>query len=514
MKTITAVLPVVMLAGCSVTGYEKSFVVPEKDFANILRQNPFPEWTAKRQEVKPLADKSDTVKLTLRDCIRLTFENNRDYLASLENLYKKVIDARVAAHNYWPLADPLTITQSITKTEDSTLSTASTSQAVTIASGISQRLPFGGKISLTPSITSSDPGSPSTNASLTGTLILNLARGSGFLVELNPFISSARAVTYAKREFDNAKQILAIGIVSKFYSIVQQQKTIKDLEKNLETSRKLLAESETKFRFGKVSKVDVFRAEFQATTSENDYQIAVENLKILKDSLKIDLGLEPGVEIVLEAEDIPFEEQELDEKFYVSAALEQNLLWKNTKDQYEDARRALYVAYDLTRASLDLTTTTTQTLKAEKTFGTEDMLTRNSTISLTLNIPLDRIPINRDFQNAIYQFLQQERRVNLSRDELIRQTREKMIQVRQAALTVKAQRQAVDQAQKSLTLLVSEYQRGVGFVTNRDIIEAQNNLVRSQISYQRSRVDYKIRLLELKQFCGMLVLDDEGQWLN
>lgn len=502
------------ISGCGVTGYEKAFVVPEKEVSHILKQNPFPEWTARRQVVKPVPEKSEKLKLTLDDCVSLAFENNRDYLASLENLYRKVIDARVAAHNYWPLAEPLTVTQSISKTEDNTLSTTTSSQSITVASGISQRLPFGGKLSLTPSVTSFDPGSPSTSASVTGTLILNLARGSGFLVELNPLISSARAVTYGKREFENAKQLLAIGIVSKFYSIVQQQKTIGDLEKNLETSKKTLAESETKFKFGKVSKVDVFRAEFQATTSENDYLIAVENLKILKDSLKIDLGLEPAVEMEMQAEDIPFEEQYLDEKFFVAVALDQNLLWKNTRDQFEDAKRSLVVAYDLTRASLDLTTTSTQSLKAEKTFGTEDMLTRTSSIALTLNVPLDRIPINRDFQNAIYQFLQQERRVNLSRDELIRQTREKMIQVRQSALTVKAQQQAVDQAQKSLTLLVSEYQRGIGFITNRDIIEAQNNLVRSQISFQRSRVDYKIRFLELKQFCGMLEIDDEGKWLN
>jgi outer membrane protein TolC len=131
---------------------------------------------------------------------------------------------------------------------------------------------------------------------------------------------------------------------------------------------------------------------------------------------------------------------------------------------------------------------------------------------LALEIPLDRMPLDRAYQAAVLRFLQAERSFVQSRDELARQARERVISVKQGIFNVRLQQRSVDEAEKAMKVLTYEYRQGK--VANRDVIEAQNKLIAAQNQLLRSLVDALVARLELRQFAGQLQVDPEGQWLK
>jgi outer membrane protein TolC len=432
-------------------------------------------------------------------------KNNRSFLVEIENLFVKEIDLAVAQHNYWPVLQPLTY--AATYGPDSTL-------AHTASVGVSQKLPFGGSLTVGGSTTATRIGDAAAAVGTipSATLTVPLARGSGRLITMEPWVAAARSYTYGKRQFEDFKQSFAVGIVNRYFSILQHEKTIVNFEQSLKNARRLLDESQAKYGLARVTKTDVFRAELQHTQAENALLAARESLKIERDQFKLELGLDPGVDIELRDEEIAFRAEEIDEKAYVESVLANNLVWKNTQEQFEDSKRALAIAADAPRMQADLSASWSKTYTSDPAFRNLGPGSDNWLVGLTLSVPLDRLTLNGDYQRAVTRFVQQERQFQLSRDTLVRQARERLIALRQASFTIRLQKAAVDQADKGLRLVTIEYREGKK--PNRDVIEAQNNLIQAQNAHLQVLVNYKIALLSLRQFTGQLAIDEGGKWLD
>jgi outer membrane protein TolC len=67
-------------------------------------------------------------------------------------------------------------------------------------------------------------------------------------------------------------------------------------------------------------------------------------------------------------------------------------------------------------------------------------------------------------------------------------------------------------AQKTLERAQLDYENGRA--TNRDVIDAQVQLLDSQNACQQKLVTVKISQLRLLQFIGRLTTDPEGEWLK
>ncbi len=515
MKHTVRLLPLglLLLASCSITGYEDAFKVSEKEVDELVTSSKYSHHLMRREP--PAAETPQTGKreLSLLDCIRIALENNRKYLAELENVLAKKVDTEVERHNYFPLLDPFTMSY-LSKWDNN--GTKLQTDTYSSTAGVSQKIPWGGSVAARSTLTHTEnEADPKTRRSLltpSVTLTLPLLRGSGLIVGMNSFVNAARAEKYAAREVEALKQVFLIEIVEKFFSILSSQKEIVNFQTNLESARQLRVKSETQFKFGKVSKVDVFRAQHLETNAQEDFLLAQEALKLSIDTFKLDLGIQPEVEISLKEEEIPYEELACDELEYVASVLQNNLLWKNTQDYYEDAKRRLVVAHDATKIQADITGNWTEDRDARDPTESFDRTHERWQAGLAVSIPIERKSIEATYHREVVAFVQFERSYKLSRDTLVREARARLIVVRQAQFRVTAQKGAVEQAQSALKLLKFQYERG--FVTNRDVIDAQQDLIRAQNAFLQALVEHRIAVLRLKQFGGTLDVDDGGKWLG
>jgi outer membrane protein len=80
---------------------------------------------------------------------------------------------------------------------------------------------------------------------------------------------------------------------------------------------------------------------------------------------------------------------------------------------------------------------------------------------------------------------------------------------------VRALRQAVESNRTALRATEAGFE--VGTQTTVDVLQAQNNLRRVETTYSRSRYDYLLNVLTLKQAAGSLAVGDIQQidgWLQ
>lgn len=492
------------------TGYEDRYQIPDEEVDGLLADAPWADRTARRESPTASQDTAaeGPIRLDVLDSVALALKNNRNLLKTLETRFLAEIDAELALRSYWPLLQPLTVSSTYSETAG-----GRPSRSDTASTGIAQRLPFGGSATLTGSGTGSFASGPNT-VSLSPTLSVSLPlwRNAGAIVANNAEILAVRSAVYAERELENFRQVLAIDIVRRHYSLIQAVKAIRNLEISLENAKKLRNRSEAMFRFGRVTKTDLFRAEFQVAQAENDLLNARENRKILEDIFKIQLAIPPEREIDLTAEDVQPPPETIDETGYLETVRTHNILWENTQDRYEDEKRALHVASDALNPSLDLTGSAGAGASSDEVLRgyTHDPAAWSA--GLAFELPLDRAPLHRNYQAAVHRFLQAERNFVQSRDELIRQARERTIAAKQGIFNVRLQQRSVVEAEKALKVLTYEYRQGK--VANRDVIEAQNKLIGAQNRLLQSLVDALIARLERRQFAGHLKIDPEGQWLR
>ncbi|MDQ7778357.1 MAG: TolC family protein [Planctomycetota bacterium] len=513
MNTIRKLFPLlaVCLVSCSITGYEQTFKVSDSEVDDLVAKSKYAHHLGRTRKTEEPQAEQKLEGLTVDDCIGIALRNNRRYLNELENLFVRHIDVEVEKHNYFPLLDPLSMSYQSAWANNGIKNQTDTYSSST---GIRQKIPFGGSLAATSTLAhAEDEADPKTRGSTltpSVTLTLPLIKGRGMIVGMNTLVSAARAHRYATREVENIKQAFLIDVLDKYFSIVSLQKEIKNYEINLENATKLKEKSQTQYDFGKVSKVDVFRAEYLETGAKKDLLIARENLKLSMDAFKIDLGIDPETDISLQEQEIAFAEVDVAEKDYMASALENNILWQNTKDQYDDAKRNLVIANDLTKIQADLTGSWQETRSADDPTESYDRDDEEWNAALTVNIPLDRKSIEAEYHKRVVEFVQFERNFDLSRDMLVRDARSHVIAVKQAKLEMDSAKIAVDQAEKAKELLDVQYEQGV--VTNRDVIDAQLDVIRAKNGYLRSLVSHKVATLRLRQFEGTLVLDETGGW--
>jgi outer membrane protein TolC len=499
-----------LLPACAMTGFEDRYRIPDERVDALLSDAPWADRTARRERPAPATEAAPAgvLRLDVVESVNLALKNNRDLLRTLEGRFQAEIDAELALHSYWPLLQPLTVSSAYGGT-----SGGPPARADAASVGIAQRLPYGGSATLA-GAASGIAGAGSDTYALTPTLSVSLPlwRNAGAIVANNAEIGALRSAVYAGREMEQVRQVLAIDIARRHYSLIQARMAIRNLEINLENARKLRNQSEAMFRFGRVTKTDLFRAEFQVSQAENDLLNAVENRKLLEDVFKIQLAIPPETPVELTAADVAPPPETVDDAGYVDIVRAHNILWKNTQDRYEDEKRSLHVAADALNPRLDLTGGASAPAASDEALRGYRATPATWSAGLALEIPLDRLPLARDYQAAVLRFLQAERGFVQSRDELARQARERVISVKQGIFNVRLQQRSVDEAEKAMKVLTYEYRQGK--VANRDVIEAQNKLIAAQNQLLQSLVGALVARLEMRQFAGQLQIDPEGQWLR
>lgn len=507
------ILLLLLCAGCVGEFGDLARVTPEQADA-LVAAAPFPEQTPaihvawpNRVETRP--DGRKVIRLDLRDAIRLAIRNNQRFLVEGENLQIQLLSLEALRHSWQPQVGPLSGAVSWSTApglpnginENATL-------------GVSQKLPFGG--TATAAWTHSGIQSPAPQ-SYAGTGIFSmtqpLLRGSGYGLAVEDLVSAERRYVYAGRIREYNRVLLHVSVVESYFGLLQREKAIVNFERNLERARRQALQAQIQESFGKVPRTDVYRSQLQVTRAESDLSLQREQLKIARDAFKIDLGLPPELDLELAPEKIEYRALALTQEEASEAALQTNPAWLNAKEAVEDARRALSIASNATLPKFDVTATYTwNSTAAPRPFGPWDSAIRDLTVVGAFEIPLDRYSIRRDYQTAVIVERQAERDFLRARDGVVRDVQSQLILLRQAELSMDFEIRAIRDAEKATRLAEFNYLREKA--VNRDVTEAQDQLVLAQNNYEAALFSARISQLRLLNYIGRLHIDAEGEWLK
>jgi outer membrane protein TolC len=500
-------------SGC-VVDFSDAHRVSPAEAESMVRAAPFPQQTPtvladppSRIETKP--DGRRIVQLDIRESLRLALKNNQAFLTEGENLQAQLLALEVIRHSWEPALAPLVGSVSYSTSPESTHFLG---QDATVA--VSQKTPFGGLATASWTHTFSQSPQPRAYGG-TGVVSLTqpLLRGAGYGIAVEGLVSAERQYVYASRTREFNRVLLHIAVLESYFGLLQGEKAIRNFERNLDSAKRQALQAQIRESFGKTTRTDVYRSQLQVTQAESALSAQREQLKISRDALKIFLGIAPELEIELAPEKIDYRPTGLTQEEAVAAALENNPAWLNAREHVEDARRQLAVAVNATLPRIDLNATYAWSSDVTtRLAGPYELGARDLTLTAGFEIPLDRYNLRRDYQRAVIAERQAERDFLRARDGVVRDVQNQMILLRQAELNMEFGRRSIRDSEKTMRLAEFDYIREKS--TNRDVLEAQEQVVLAQNAFDIALVQAKISQLRLLNYIGRLAIDPEGAWLK
>ncbi|MHC4597732.1 MAG: TolC family protein [Planctomycetota bacterium] len=472
--------------------------------------------TKKSSEKPPLNGK---VSCTLDRAVVLALQGNREFLSRKEDLLLQAMNL-ASARYVW---DPQVASTVSYLLQDTRLKGARGASSGTVSAGVTQKLPWGGTVSLQGSSTAyqhhADKASRSATSSFSFSWDQPLLKGMGPKTALEGLIQARRNLLYELRRFELYRQDFGIRILSRFFNLVRLEDVVKNAEGNFKTFENQYRQANALFAVDRVPEIDVFRAEREMERARNDLEVARDTLASSLDDFKVFLGLDTSVDLVLvtpawlEEATNQMEVAEAPERLpyalpsCIEAAIANRLDLRNIRNAQEDATRAVDVAANGLLPALDLNVQVGLDHDPVQDFE-ETNFDAHIAAGLKLGIPWDFRP-ERDafFRARIAQ--ERAKRATVLLEEQIRQdVRERFRSANQVRLTIYIQNKIRRSAAKRLR--ITEYRFREGEIGNRDVVEAQDALLAAENRYVRALTDRQIRDLELARALGILHVDEDG----
>lgn len=326
-----------------------------------------------------------------------------------------------------------------------------------------------------------------------------------------------KLVAQAETEYEVARQDLLLRVSDAYFNVLGAEDALAAQVAARESLERQLEQARRRFEVGliAITEVQEIQAGFDsAIAAEIEAQRVLatsqEQLREIIGDYVTDLAGPQG-ELPLE----PPDPASADE--WVEAALEQNLSLIAARIAADAAQDDISIARSGRLPSLSFSTgyTDRQTDSSRTLNRIADTDLTTSAISesegynwqLNLNIPIFTGGLNSSrIRQSVYQHratLQASERVARETERL---TRDSYLGVVSSISQVRALQQAVSSAQTALRATEAGFE--VGTRTSVDVLVSQENLRRAQTNYARSRYDYILNVLRLRQASGSLSASD------
>jgi outer membrane protein TolC len=335
-----------------------------------------------------------------------------------------------------------------------------------------------------------------------------LLRGVGPNASFFDLRNARRAVQGQERSLSLAQQRTAIDVASAYYGVVAQRQLLEVARQSLERTEALQKSSEARLEVGLASKLDVFRAELQASQARDAMVRSEANLQTALERFRGLLALPPGdlVEpeaVALPAADDVFEPVEV----LVQRALQVRLELAEARDLVDDARRSAALAKQNLLPQLDLNVSVIQ-LGFGSSFGTAwNAGDRQVNVYLSASYPLPQASQRATRAIADLEVGSRQRGVHQRELDVEQEVRQALRDLAQIQKSVELQKKAVEVADQQRRLAVLRYQRGLG--SNFDVVDAENGLVTARSALVQLLTSYAVARLDLKRTTGTLDVDTE-----
>jgi outer membrane protein len=344
--------------------------------------------------------------------------------------------------------------------------------------------------------------------------------------QLVTYRQADKRVAQAIANYELAKQDLLIRVADAYFNVLAGEDTLAAEVAAREAIGRQLEQAERRFEVGLIAITDV-----QESQAGYDLAIATEisaqrSLATSREFLREIVG-EYISELAGPAEQIPLESPEpADADEWVRVSLDQNLALMSSRIAAEIARDDIDIQRGSRLPSISLrgsyNESDSDTVRTN-IFASGGRIDNPSTsspegynFSINLSIPIYTGGFNSSrIQQAVYQHRAALETLERIARQTERQTRDAYLGVISEISRVQALRQAVQSSETALQATEAGFE--VGTRTTVDVLVSQNTLARAQTNFARSRYDYILNVLRLKQAAGSLSVEDIDEvngWLD
>lgn len=376
-----------------------------------------------------------------------------------------------------------------------------------------QRVPWtGGSVTAAAALTSrpEDIGPFPRTSDLRLVFTQPLLRGFGPNATFYDLRNSRRTREAQERTYELARQRVAIDVARAYYQVIQQRQLLVVARQSYRRSESLQKASEARLEVGLVSKLDVYRAELQASQGQESMVRAEASLETELERFRTLLGLGPTDDLQPEdaklSEEIPPDDIEPLEVL-TSRALENRLDLHETAEQVEDARRAASLARQNLLPQLDLNVGVTE-LGFGTSFGSAFRAAeRRFNVFVSTSYPLERS--SDTAARAVASMEVESRRRGLRQRQIdveaeVRSAVRELVRIRKS---IELQKKGVEVAEQQRRLATLRYQRGLA--SNFDVVDAEGSLVLARSALVNLLTSYRVARVDLLRVTGVLDVEKE-----
>jgi len=461
--------------------------------------------------------------LTLSDTLAIAFANSRSYQSSKETLFQQALSLTESRWDFQPLWSA-SGEASLNRSESGhgTLAGATTEWfgSHNLAASVRKTFATGATISaaLTQSYTKYFTGASrsGSNPAMSFDIVQPLLNGAGSLVAHEPLRQAERDMIYKTRTFLRSQNEFAIGIVSSYYALLQSLDSLRNQRMDYESAVYSAERSAAWADAGWQSELEADQARQQVLAARNRWNARQADYLGQIDAFKIQLGLPVDLDIGPDPHDmVLLRDRGLTEIGLVlpeaiEIALDERLDLDTAADNLEDADRAVRIALRNFLPNLDLG----YNYSTSENRGKDRLFPRfrdnEQQWRLDLALPLDWTPRRNSYRNALISRERQQRSLEEKRDNVVLEVKTLWRDLEFERKNHEIQIESVRLAERQLesSLLLQEQGRAV----QRDITEAQENLLAARDSLTASLVSYTVKRLRFWHAIERLKIDPKGMW--
>lgn len=330
-------------------------------------------------------------------------------------------------------------------------------------------------------------------------------------------VSRANAqVAQAEANYQAAQQDLLVRVAQRYFSVLAAKDTLDAANAASEAFARQLEQNEKRFEVGLIAITDVQESRSFRDTAVADVISAKRALATNQELLREITG-ELFDSLAVPSDDMPLKNPDpASEDRWVSAAMEQNLALIATRlnadiasSNVSAARAGHLPSLDLvaSRGNVDSDTDTTTQLNTGPRDSSTFSDSTSDTISLQLSVPIFSSGATQSrVRQSVYNHRAARERVERVTRETERAARDNYLGVMSNISRVQALKQAYESSLTALQATEAGFE--VGTRTTVDVLQSRRAVYSAQTQFLRSKYDYILSVIQLKQAAGMLSEQD------
>jgi outer membrane protein TolC len=450
-----------------------------------------PEWrvgqdqtSASDLEVTPVPEVP--AELTIQDAVAIALRNNVGFRSSIQQL----LSARSAywvARQQWNLelfADARRAGDG--ETTDSRDAGANFSYAALTGANFS--------VSAALSSIDQEESESSVRATFSQPLLAGAGRASAAYESLRRARNAYRAALIS---FYQQRQDLVSSVISAYFGAVEQQQLVENQKNSVMLAEQSVRDAELRLEAGMIAEIDLLRAQLSLARAQTAEIGQEQSMQDAMDRLSLRLGVKVGGTPDLVTV-VSYKPLEMDLDAAVAQALELQPELRLSDLGIENKEAALRISRSRALPSLDLVAGWSRTQN--------DLRDTDWYTGLELTVPIASRALRDDVWNAQWALLVAQQQREQLRQQVIADVRSQFRAAQAARANVDIAQKSVEMAQRSLYYARRMVEEGLR--TNRDLLDAQDDLTRSSNLLVSSKINYYLALMRLRQAIGLDVAQD------